>query len=101
MDPDADRARVVRELWAHIRSFDRENIRSYPAAARALDGGADPEDIAKAMAVASYEATFNALFVLTGEEDIGTLAESGAASMLHESLLSADPTGREGADLFL
>lgn len=51
-------------------------------------------------AAASYEATFSVLFVLTAEEDIDALALSGAANMLHEDLLSADPTGREGQDLF-
>jgi hypothetical protein len=53
------------------------------------------------MAAAAYEATFNALFVLTGEEDSVDLASSGAAVMLHEDLLSADPTRLEGDDLFL
>ena len=100
MSPDEDRARVVRDLWTYIRSFDHENIRNYPAAARAIDSGANPEDVARAMAAASYEATFNVLFVLTAEEDIDALALSGAANMLHEDLLSADPTGREGQDLF-
>lgn len=100
MSVDDDRVRVVRELWTNIRSFDAGNVRNYPAAARAIDSGADPNDLALAMAAASYEATFNTLFVLTGEEDIDALVESGAASMLHEDLLSADPTGQEGQDLF-
>ena len=100
MSVDDDRARILRQLWTQIRSIDATNIRSYPAAARALDSGADPNDIVRAMAAASYEATFNALFVLTGEEDIRALANSAAADMLHEDLLGSDPTGREGEDLF-
>ena len=52
------------------------------------------------MTAAAYEAVFGTLFLLTSEEDIAALAESGAALGLHESLLSADPTGLEGADLF-
>lgn len=52
------------------------------------------------MTAAAYEATFNTLLVLTGEEDIDTLARSGAIASLHEDLLSADPTGEEGRDLF-
>lgn len=52
------------------------------------------------MAAASYEATFNTLFVLTAEEDIDSLVQSGAVAMLHEDLLGADPTGQEGQDLF-
>lgn len=52
------------------------------------------------MTAAAYEPTFNALFLLTSEEDIRELAASGALSGLHEDLLSADPTGAEGRDLF-
>ena len=100
MNDDDDRGRIVRQLWTHIRSLNAQNVRNYPAAARAIDGGASPDDVVLAMAAASYEATFNTLFRLTGEEDIASLAESGAANMLHEDLLSADPTGREGQDLF-
>ena len=48
------------------------------------DSGASPEDVVLAMAAASYEATFDTLLLLTGEEDIAALAESGAANMLHE-----------------
>lgn len=36
----------------------------------------------------------------SAEEDIQELAASGAAVGLHEDLLSADPTGGEGRDLF-
>jgi hypothetical protein len=100
MSDDDDRGRIVGELWTFIRSFDLDNVRNHPAAARAIESGADPHDLVLAMAAASYEATFNTLYVLTGEEDIGALAESGAAHMMHEDLLTADPTGREGQDLF-
>jgi hypothetical protein len=100
MSDDDDRGRIARELWTHIRSYDADNVRNYPAAARAIDSGADPHDLALAMAAASYDATFHTLFMLTGEEDIEALAESGAANMMHEDLLTADPTGREGQDLF-
>ena len=70
-------------------------MRNYPAAARLIEAGADPADVVRAMSAAAYEATFNTLFVLTGEEDIGELAESDAVQGLHEDLLSADPTGHE------
>jgi hypothetical protein len=53
------------------------------------------------MAAGSYDATFNTLFVLTGEEGIEALVESGGANMMHEDLLTADPTGGEGQDLFV
>ena len=100
MSGDDNRGRIVRQLWSHIRSLNAENVSNYPAAARAIDSGASPDDVVLTMEAASYEATFRTLFLLTGEEDIVALAESGAAIMLHEDLLSADPTGREGQDLF-
>jgi hypothetical protein len=100
MSGDDNRRRIVQQLWIHIRSLNAENVRNYPAASRAIDGGASPDDVVRAMEAASYEATFNTLFLLTGEEDIAALAESGTANLLHEDLLSADPTGREGQDLF-
>lgn len=87
-------------LWGVIRGLNTENVRSYPAAARAIDAGADPADVVTAMTAAAYEATFGTLFSLTAEEDISVLADSGVAIGLHEDLLSADPTGLEGADLF-
>jgi len=95
-----DRQRIVRRLWETIRALDAENVRNYPAAARLIEGGADPADVVRAMSAAAYEATFNTLFVLTSEEDIEELAESGTAQGLHEDLLSADPTGTEAGDLF-
>ena len=100
MEMDVERERIVRDLWTYIRGLDAENIRSYPAAARAIDAGANPADVVTAMAVAAYEATFGTLFQLTSEEDIAELLGSGVALGLHEDLLAGDPTGAEGADLF-
>jgi hypothetical protein len=95
-----DRLRVVSDMWEYIRGLNSDNVRSYPAAARAIDAGADPSDVALAMSAAAYEATFTTLVKLTSEEDIAALSASGAAIGLHEDLLSADPTGQEGGDLF-
>jgi hypothetical protein len=100
VEVEDDRQRIARELWTHIRALNTQNVRNIPAAARAIDSGADPDDVVRAMTAASYEATFKTLFVLTAEEDIAELAESGASVALHEDLLTADPTGREGEDLF-
>ena len=97
---DDDRLRLVSDLWGVIRGLTTENVREYPAAARAIDAGADSADVVTAMTAAAYEATFGTLFNLTAEEDIQALAASGAALGLHEDLLSADPTGLAGADLF-
>jgi hypothetical protein len=97
---DEDRLRLVSDLWEVIRGLTPDNVRNYPAAARAIDAGADPVDVVTAMTAAAYEATFGTLFTLTAEEDVQALAEAGAIDSLHEDLLSADPTGLEGADLF-
>jgi hypothetical protein len=97
---DDERRRVVQDLWEHIRALNLENVGNYPAAARLIEAGADPSEVIRAMSAAAYEATFNTLFVLTSEEDIQELAESGVVNGLHEDLLSADPAGHEGSDLF-
>ena len=49
------------------------------------------------MTAAAYEATFQTLFLLTSEEDLADLVSSDAVAMLHEDLLTADTTGREGS----
>jgi hypothetical protein len=53
VDANDDRQRIARDLWTHIRSLNTQNVRQYPAAARAIDGGADPSDVVRAMAAAS------------------------------------------------
>jgi hypothetical protein len=66
------RDQLLANVWAEIRAFDAENERNFPAAARAIDSGAAPEDLARAMTAAAYEAVFQTLYLLTGEEDVGT-----------------------------
>lgn len=95
-----DRERILSALWAGVRGLDAQRVGNFPAAARAIAAGAEPADVVQAMTAYAYEATFNALFVLTSEEDLTALATSGALDGLHEDLLTADPTGDEGRDLF-
>lgn len=95
-----NRERIIQGLWSHIRDLDLVNVHNFPAADRLISAGADPVDVVRAMAAAAYEATFNTLFVLTSEEDIEEPAESGEVQGLHEDLLSGDPSGEEGSDLF-
>lgn len=58
---DEDRLRLVSNLWGVIRGLSTDNVGSYPAAARAVDAGADPADVVTAMTAAAYEATFSTL----------------------------------------
>jgi hypothetical protein len=116
------RARLLVQAWAEIRGLTVEGVPGIPAAVRAVDAGASPEDVATAMTAAAYEAVFRLLFLLSAEhaeEGDGSfstgwavvaadLLETGKAvpdagkplEFLHEDLLTADPTGQEGQDLF-
>ncbi|HEV3416639.1 MAG TPA: hypothetical protein VG056_07500 [Pirellulales bacterium] len=58
---------------------------------RLLATGADRRDLSLVVRAAIYEAVFGLLYML-GDPGVG----DGGVFMLHESLLSADPSGREG-----
>lgn len=58
---------------------------------RLLATGADRRDICLATRLAVYEAVFSLLYML---DDPGV--DDGQVFMLHESLLGADPSGKEG-----
>ena len=62
-----------------------------PAIERLLTLGASPRDICLIQRDAAYEAVFQTLYAL---DDPGV--DDGNVFMLHESLLTADPSGREG-----
>lgn len=62
-----------------------------PALQRLLALGASPRDLSLIARHASYEAVFSVLYRL---DDPGV--DGGAIGMLHEELLGADPSGREG-----
>jgi hypothetical protein len=61
------------------------------ALSRLLTAGADRHDLNSVARAAIYEAVFDVLYML---DDPGV--DDGNVFMLHESLLSADPSGREG-----
>ncbi len=75
---------------------------------RILDAGARREDVALLARALAYETTFSVLYGLNGglpDPDVDDLwelieddfqLEGSSAEGLHESLLSADPSGREG-----
>ncbi|MFI7068564.1 hypothetical protein ACIBL3_46780 [Kribbella sp. NPDC050124] len=122
MSDDAVRERLLQVVWKEIRSTDENNVLNIPAARRAIEAGASPADVARAMTAASYETAFRLLFLLSAEhaeeandnaqtgwtivetslDDSDELAPDAGPDLefLHEDLLSSDPTGAEGQDLF-
>ncbi len=62
-----------------------------PALKRLLEGGANRRDLCLIARHASYEAVFQILYML---DDPGV--DNDDNKMLHESLLAADPSGKEG-----
>lgn len=87
---------ILREIWQYIRDEDDltwiDRVANLPGDSkplgdfgpitrRMLAAGISKRDIARFAKINAYEAAFGALFI--------------AGDGLHESLLSADPTGRE------
>jgi hypothetical protein len=122
MTDDRVRERLLQVVWQEIRSIDETNVVNIPAARRAIEAGASPADLARAMTAASYETAFRLLFLLSAEhaEEANDDAQRGWTivetslddadeptpdtgsdlEFLHEDLLTSDPTGAEGQDLF-
>lgn len=87
---------LLQSAWEAIRGWTPENVGNVPAAARAVAAGADPGDVATALTAAGYEA----VFALVEALDVSEVFPDEELQGLHEDLLSADPTGREGEDFF-
>ena len=121
--PQEARALVLRTLWPQIIDHylpERGGMADVPAARRLLDAGADPHELATAMRAAAYTAVQNLLYRIDAMGDDGSPPQAPGWMLveiqttddggyeptgrhiggLHESLLSADPSGREGSDLF-
>ena len=110
---------LLRDLWPQlIDRYAQEEVLRHPAAARAVAAGADLADVAKIMRVAAYEAVFGTLYRLSADEPDGpddapawvvreVRRDGGVEQLgrviecLHESLLTCDPSGNEGADLWV
>jgi hypothetical protein len=110
-----DLVQRMRELGAD----DPEGIGRIPAAQRAVAAGANPQDVAQAMRAAAYSAVHGVLYAVDGpdisapedapswilmevrrDDDYEEIQTGRDLGTLHESILSADPSGREGADLW-
>jgi hypothetical protein len=119
--PQEARWLLLRQLWTRcIDQWTPKSIRHVPAAQRAVDAGANPRDIAQAMRMAAYAAVHSTLYAIDGPDIDAPLDAPTWALMeirqddedkkfqtgrhvggLHESILSADPSGRDGADLWI
>ncbi|MQA98262.1 MAG: hypothetical protein GEV11_28035 [Streptosporangiales bacterium] len=115
--PQLARYLVLRRLWANGMSWTPEKVSQVPAARRLVEGGADPADVTRAMNAAAYDAVFAALYAISygadpEEEDaalpgwclLETTPEGELTGRplgaLHEDILTLDPSGRDGADLW-
>ncbi len=115
----AQQARYIflRSIWPEIIDpySDESVVRQIPAAARLLDAGASMAHLSTALRAVAYETAFGVvervdegrdpeapddapgwLLMETDAEPKLTGRDIGG---LHESLLSLDPSGREGSDL--
>ena len=108
---------ILRRLWGlAIDGWSAETIPRLPAARRLLHAGGDRGDVVRVMRAAAYEATFAILYhVAYGSDDEAPEGLPGwqlmeldgegrhtgrAIDALYESLLTMDPSGRDGADLW-
>jgi hypothetical protein len=117
--PQLARFLALRRIWPDLIDAwaAPDALESSPAAARLLAHGADRQDLVRLSRLSAYETAFALLARLTaqGHDELapgpapgwrlmetapqGELTGRTVAS-LHESLLSLDPSGREGQDLF-
>ena len=113
---------VLRRIWSQINDVRAgEGLLSGSAAGRRLlDADVESADLLGVATLAAYETVFHLLFALSEGVDVGApplfgdapgvvLMETDGQGVptgrvlggLHESLLSADPTGLEGRDFLL
>ncbi|ALN61226.1 hypothetical protein GLA29479_340 [Lysobacter antibioticus] len=91
IDPNLDEA-VPQRIAAHCEQRpDAPFADSGAAIGRLLALGADPRDLCLLMRDAAYEAVFGTLYAL-GDPGV----DGDDVFNLHEDLLGADPSGREG-----
>lgn len=62
-----------------------------PAIKRILDAGASPRDLRLVLRATAYEAVFGTLYAM-GDPGV----DDNNVFMLHEELLTADPSGMDG-----
>lgn len=117
--PQLARFLALRSVWPELIDTWAApgSLETIPAANRLLSNGANRDDLAQLVRSTTYEAVFDLLYRLTahGHDDAAPDNSPGwrlmeitatgeltgrAIQSLHESLLSMDPSGRDGQDLF-
>ncbi|MFG1960060.1 hypothetical protein [Nonomuraea sp. NPDC049028] len=117
--PQLARFLALRSVWPELIGVwvAPGSLETIPAANRLLSNGAYRDDLAQLVRSTTYDAIFGLLYRLTthGRDDEAPDDSPGwrlmettatgeltgrAVQSLHESLLSMDPSGRDGQDLF-
>jgi hypothetical protein len=118
--PQEARWLLLRQLWTKcIDEWTPESITRIPAAQRAVAAGANPQDVAQAMRAAAYSAVHGVLYAIDGpdlsapedapswvlmevrrDDDYEEIQTGRHVGGLHESILSADPSGSDGTELW-
>jgi hypothetical protein len=115
--PQAARYRFLHNIWPRMIDPWQSGIDNIPAAQRCLQAGADPDDLARLARAVAYETVFDLLYHLDDDDPDDPakalpgwhLVETDPAGIptgrtiqgLYEDLLSLDPSGRDGGDLFI
>jgi hypothetical protein len=111
--PQLARYRFLQTIWPEMIDSWRAGISNIPAAQRAINSGAGPHDVAQLARAVAYETAF-AMLVRLADDDPSEglprweLAETDPAGRptgryldaLHEDLLTLDPSGHDGQDLW-
>ena len=96
--PQVARFRFLHQLWPQFIDTWREGVNTVPAAQRAIDAGADPDDLARFARSVAYETVFGLLYHLdddglkrTLDEDVPywVLAELDSAGVLTGRLVGS------------
>jgi hypothetical protein len=114
--PQAGRYRFLHQLWPRMIDSWRDGIPSIPAGRRAMEAGADHDDLVQLARAIAYETVFGMLYHLDDDDpdepakalpfwrlneiDPTGIPTGRSIDGLYESLLGLDPSGREGQDLW-
>jgi hypothetical protein len=114
--PQASRYRFLHQLWPQMIDGWHDGVDNILAAQRALEAGADRDDLVRLARAVAYDTVFSMLFYLDDDQPdepakalpswwLSELDQTGnptgrAIQGLYEDLLSLDPSGLDGRDLW-